>query len=274
MKKSIHINIEIELLVFIIVSIISLTAVIWYTGYQTKLNSDRLLDANRMTLNQMLTFNSTSYVDSISNSNSKIAIAEASEPGNYTDTYEQTSDEIASIDSYASTRSVVQGNIALASTPAHTEVTVKASTDEIITTEIELLKAGDSQMVIKYFGKSDVYTPDKIANQVKTTVITFIGEETVNDKGNKVRNIHVCNVDYIDMNKDYEGLTAQGISDEDAKIQLAKNTIDRKYDTCYNIPVELDDNGVIVSEALKEALTGRFYTTSGTNMVKVDCIVK
>ena len=147
--------------------------------------------------------------------------------------------------------------------------------DEIfsnIQSDIAGIKQGDPDTVAKYFGTSDVFTPEKVADRVSTTNITLVSSTALED-GNFELLIHVCTIDYNKMNSDYKA-AGQNADSTAAKKQVTRNLINGDYSICYNIPVLTSGNGIVISEAFKQAITGGWYIGAGVELSSVECILK
>lgn len=147
--------------------------------------------------------------------------------------------------------------------------------DEIfsnIQSDIAGIKQGDPDTVAKYFGTSDVFTPEKVADRVSTTNITLVSSTALED-GNFELLIHVCTIDYNKMNSDYKD-AGQNVDSTAAKKQVTRNLINGDYSICYNIPVLTSGDGIAISEAFKQAITGGWYIGADVELSSVECILK
>lgn len=142
--------------------------------------------------------------------------------------------------------------------------------------DIDGIKAGDPEIIAKYFGTSDVFTPETVADRVSATIITLVSSEpTENGEYNLI--VHVCTIDYPKMNSDYA--TAEANLGDDtgdgtkAKKEVTRNLIDGSYKVCYNIPLVVNSDGLVVSEAFKQAITGSWYTGTNVSLSPAECIL-
>ena len=158
----------------------------------------------------------------------------------------------------------------------------------IFAEDMEKLKAADADTVAKYFGTSDVFTPELIADRVSVSTITFL-DSIINDEGKDQVGVHICTLDYDLMNGDFDTILAEkkaeyeaAVADgktpdtdynEEAKKAVAYNLVEGKYEVCYTIYVIVDNGEVQVSESIKQAITGGWYTGIGVELTKTDCIV-
>ncbi len=150
---------------------------------------------------------------------------------------------------------------------------------DTIYNDIEALKAGDQITTIRYFGDSDTFTSDIVADKLAATLITFISSEEREDDSTEVI-VHVCALDYNLMKDDSEKLKVE-LSTENSEEtltdtvnkELAKNVVDGKYDVHYNIPVTVQDGLVKVTEELKQAITGNWYSGMNVELQTVNCIL-
>ena len=116
----------------------------------------------------------------------------------------------------------------------------------IIINELNALKAGKLETVKKYFGESDSFAPDIVADRVAPAEIHFI----TNPESSNVIYAHICTLDYQKILKSF----VEGSEDITAGI------LNGDYDICYTVSISInDDNTVIITEALKEAITGGWY---------------
>lgn len=169
---------------------------------------------------------------------------------------------------------------------------------ETIQLELDQLKDKDTLTTEKYFGMSEVFTPDKVADRLAATVVTFISKENLEDGSNKVI-LHICTLDYNKMqsksNEVYSELntaTATPMPDNEAdspetpanmeeididsevKKEVAKGVVTGDFEVHYTIPIIVKDGSVVVTEELKQALTGNWYTGIGTSLKEVECPLK
>lgn len=160
---------------------------------------------------------------------------------------------------------------------------------EILLNDLNNLKNGDDKTVTNYFGTSDVFTPEVIADRVSVTTMSLI-DYSVDELGNNVVNTHICTINYDLMNSDYTQVEAEQKEIYDAEVSkgnnpelsytdsakkiIAANLIEGKYNVCYNIPVTIIDNAVVVSESIKQAITGGWYNGVGVELTPAKCIVK
>lgn len=147
--------------------------------------------------------------------------------------------------------------------------------DEIfsnIQSDIAGIKQGDPDTVAKYFGTSDVFTPEKVADRVSTTNITLVSSTALEDSNFELL-IHVCTIDYNKMNSDYKA-AGQNADSTAAKKQVTRNLINGDYSICYNIPVLTSGNGIVISEAFKQAITGGWYIGADVELSSAECILK
>ena len=111
-----------------------------------------------------------------------------------------------------------------------------------------------------------------MADRVSTTNITLVSSTALED-GNFELLIHVCTIDYNKMNSDYKA-AGQNADSTAAKKQVTRNLINGDYSICYNIPVLTSGNGIVISEAFKQAITGGWYIGAGVELSSVECILK
>lgn len=152
---------------------------------------------------------------------------------------------------------------------------------EELQSDLELLKSGDSDIVSKYFGESDILTPDTISDRVSTTNIYLFDSTNSDTNNNGVSNsddtliVHVCTLDYNKMNNDYIESISDDSSDnvETAKKMITRSLIAGEYDLCYNIPLNIENNSIVINEAFKKAITGGWYDPTDVEINPVECII-
>lgn len=159
-----------------------------------------------------------------------------------------------------------------------TSNTTKTDIDpyELVASEIELLKSKDVYTVEKYFGKSDIFTPESVGDKLTATVVSFMSSEELEDSTKVV--IHICTLDYVKMKNASETIkseieasdTSEDI-DDTTKKEVAKGVVKGQFDIHYNIPVIVKNCEVAVTEELKQAITGNWYKGIGTELKTVDC---
>ncbi len=149
----------------------------------------------------------------------------------------------------------------------------------IIASDIEAIKSMDKAVISRYFGDSDIFSADIVGDKLAATLTSFISSGE-NEEGNIETIIHICTLDYnkmLDANKKLkEELINKGEVDESSineqiKKELAKGVVKGDFDIHYNIPVEIVDNQVKVTEELKQAITGGWYNGINTDLQPVSC---
>ena len=152
---------------------------------------------------------------------------------------------------------------------------------DVILYKINQLKAGDPDVVDSYFGNPDIFTPELITDRVSASEVSHLESELL-ENGDTQVTLHICTVDYNLMNNDYTDakyeLTGGDLDsitdyiDTAAKRTVAQNLLDGKYKVCYNIPVVVHDNQIIITEAFKIAITGGWYYNNDVVLEPVECI--
>lgn len=150
---------------------------------------------------------------------------------------------------------------------------------EIIANDIEQIRNKDQFTIERYFGNSNVFTADTVADKLTATIVSFLSSEE-SDEGTKVV-VHICTLDYDKM-KDASNTIKTEIAnssesdesiniDDETKKEVAKGVVKGQFDLHYNIPVIVKNGKVIVSEEYKQALTGNWYHGVNTELQPVDC---
>ena len=97
----------------------------------------------------------------------------------------------------------------------------------ILLNDFNNLKNGDIDTVTNYFGVSDVFTPEVIADRVAVTSISYI-DSSIDESGNNIVNIHICTIDYNLMNSDYTQIEEEQKKIYDAEVAKG-NTPELSY---------------------------------------------
>lgn len=169
---------------------------------------------------------------------------------------------------------------------------------QVVINEIDKLLQRDGDTIIKYFGSSDVYKGQDIADRIAVAKVNFMsvsvnGTEHTNDLDNvggvengiaKV-NLHICTLDYnktkeiVKQTTDLIKRENSGISEEELSnlvtTEVAKQAQAGKLDIHINVPVEIHyidgKEKVIVTEAFKSAITGNWFNPTGKVIESVEC---
>lgn len=141
----------------------------------------------------------------------------------------------------------------------------------LLAQDIQALKNGDIETIHRYFGNSTAFTSETISDKLTATVVTFVSSEEIENGTRLV--VHICTLDYNKLKTQSDTITAENASElsEDDKVELAKGVVQGLYDLHYNIPVEIQNGQVIVTEELKQAITGSWYTGIDVSLTTVEC---
>lgn len=153
---------------------------------------------------------------------------------------------------------------------------------QALSNDIEAIKKGDTDVIARYFGVSDVFIPETVADRVSATTLTLVSNDSSEIDHQVI--VHVCTIDYSRMNSDYLNVeeskrseikeeTDESEFDTVVKKEVTRNLINGDYDVCFNIPINVLDNELVVSEALKQAITGGWYSGAGVTLSPVECII-
>lgn len=152
------------------------------------------------------------------------------------------------------------------------------SIKDLIEYDIELLKNNDEELKLKYFGES--YT---IKNTEFDRIMRYTHIHEVESKKNTENRqiIHICTVDMNKLNEirnkivDTAKSRNTAITDESLKViitdGLDKYAKKREYKQCYEIEVEKYNGRLVITEDLKSAITGRWYTGIETKLKDIHC---
>jgi hypothetical protein len=190
----------------------------------------------------------------------------------------EVEDEDASVDDAGiATLSLEDEGIAVDGSIETSSIVYDSNPFEVFQSEIELLRSADSDTVKKYFGDSDTFTPEIISDRVTASAVSFVSS-TANEDGTTELVVHICTLDYDAMNeaaasiksKLSEENTSTNI-DDDTKLEVAKGVVKGDYDLHYTIPVTVKDGQVVVTEQLKQAITGNWYHGVNVQLQSVEC---
>lgn len=146
----------------------------------------------------------------------------------------------------------------------------------VLTLDFEALKAKDEETVKRYFGDSKTFSPDIIANKIAATKLTIISQETLD---NETLNVvaHVCTLDYYKMQETSSTMTEELKNkgeeniEEAVKKEIAKMVVTGEFALHYSIPVIIQNGTVMVTEELKQAITGGWYKGLNTELKPIEC---
>ena len=147
---------------------------------------------------------------------------------------------------------------------------VYADLYELLVNDIEALRNADETVVKKYFGESDTFKSEVIADRVSATTINFLKYEEL-ENGTNIY-VHICTLDYPRMNSDFNDIKQSLLesnpdeADELAKRELAMNLLNDEYNICYNVVVPMVDGEMQIKEGFKQAITGGWYQGSGIEL--------
>lgn len=159
---------------------------------------------------------------------------------------------------------------------ADTQVTEESQVEQdpyqVIVNDIQKMKDSDIETIQRYFGSSDIFTPETLSDRLTASAISFVSSANATDAGGTEVIIHICTLDYNKMSQDTSNLESNSeTNSDDVKVEVAKGVINGTYDLHYNIPVEVIDNQVVVTEQLKQALTGNWYKGLGVEIQTIEC---
>ncbi len=155
--------------------------------------------------------------------------------------------------------------------------------EKIIVDELNKLKSGDKETIKRWFGDGETFTKENVADRTMATVVTFMYNSNKEADGEEKTGeaVHICTLNYTAMQEASDKLKEQyknsnvSMSDEDlieiSKIDLAEMTADGMFDAHYTIKVQVDGGKVIVTDELKQAITGNWYKGVGVELKNVEC---
>lgn len=172
---------------------------------------------------------------------------------------------------------------------------------ELVVDEINELLRGDSDTIVKYFGKSDVYTSDAVKDRVSVAKVTFVDIESdiknevetkdldeieVSGNGTVVVTLHICTMDYNKTKEAVDSLTERmktenpTMSQEEMNNKVTNEIASRaqngEFEVHITLPLNIEvktnsEAKVEITEAFKAAITGGWYNPTGAKLISGDC---
>lgn len=136
------------------------------------------------------------------------------------------------------------------------ENTVSINNIDIVKSEIASLKSGDTEVVERWFGISDVYTSEFIS---RTTAKAEVLVSEL-DGTNKVV-LYIKYTDYNNINNTIREMQDRGDTEEMIDSALAQMVVSADYVENETVEVTVENGKVMPSEKLKNLITGKAYPT-------------
>lgn len=160
-----------------------------------------------------------------------------------------------------------------------TDIVAEVSTEKLLEKHLVELQAGNTDVIKTWFGLGTEFTSENISKVTKYAKITVIEDKNTPDSYIAV---HICNIDYRKMKKDYDELYQEyvkknyAMKDKDRR-KLVQGLLDKdidngKYDRCYKVYVKNNEGMLEITEDLKQAITGGWYLGTGDVLEKYKCI--
>ncbi len=139
---------------------------------------------------------------------------------------------------------------------------------ELVINEIRSLQNGDKATVQKWYGVSDVFTPEYIGMTSSRVIVNF------NDNlvDSRYISLHICSVQNDEVEKAMRELADKEEDAEAVSNEIGKRILDGEFNRCYEIVVSTDENGIVPTEELKVIMSGGKYNTVEVESVK--CSIK
>lgn len=139
---------------------------------------------------------------------------------------------------------------------------------ELVINEIRSLQNGDKATVQKWYGVSDVFTPEYIGMTSSRVIVNF------NDNlvDSRYISLHICSVQNDEVEKAMRELADNEEDAEEVSNEIGKRILDGEFNRCYEVVVSTDENGIVPTEELKVIMSGGKYNTVEVESVK--CSIK
>ena len=139
---------------------------------------------------------------------------------------------------------------------------------ELVINEIRSLQNGDKATVQKWYGVSDVFTPEYIGMTSSRVIVNF------NDNlvDSRYISLHICSVQNDEVEKAMIELADKEEDAEAVSNEIGKRILDGEFNRCYEVAVSTDENGIVPTEELKVIMSGGKYNT--VEVESVECSIK
>ena len=139
---------------------------------------------------------------------------------------------------------------------------------ELVINEIRSLQNGDKATVQKWYGVSDIFTPEYIGMTSSRVIVNF------NDNlvDSRYISLHICSVQNSEVETAMRELADNGEDAEAVSNEIGKRILDGEFNRCYEVAVSTDENGIVPTEELKVIMSGGKYNT--VDVESVECSIK
>jgi hypothetical protein len=139
---------------------------------------------------------------------------------------------------------------------------------ELVQNDIEAIRNGEDSIIVKWYGMSDIFTPEFIANTSSRVIVNFIDSEL---QPAEVR-LHLCAVQYSLVEEDMKKLAEEYDEPQEISNIVANKILNGDYSKCYNVTVSVNADGIVPTEELKVVMSGGAYKT--VEVEETECLVK
>lgn len=139
---------------------------------------------------------------------------------------------------------------------------------KIVIDEIEALRNGEAATVYKWYGVSDIFTPEFISMTSSRVVVNFTESEL---EAGRV-GLHLCVIQNDMVEQAMREMAEQGIEATEISNKAAERMIDGEFNSCYNVVVSVGYDGIIPTEEIKVIMSGCSYNT--VDVEPVECSIK
>lgn len=139
---------------------------------------------------------------------------------------------------------------------------------ELVINEIRSLQNGDKATVQKWYGVSDIFTPEYIGMTSSRVIVNF------NDNlvDSRYISLHICSVQNNEVEKAMRELADKEEDAEAISNEIGKRILEGEFNRCYEVAISTDENGIVPTEELKVIMSGGKYNTVDVN--SVECSIK
>lgn len=134
--------------------------------------------------------------------------------------------------------------------------------------EIEALRSGNAQIVYKWYGKSDLFTPEFIGSTASRVIVNFVD----NDVTSACVKLHLCSVQNDLVEEEMRKLAEVESDKTEISNKVAQKIIDGEFNRCYNVTISTGTDGIIPTEELKVVMSGNAYKT--VEVTPVECMIE
>lgn len=139
---------------------------------------------------------------------------------------------------------------------------------ELVINEIRSLQNGDKATVQKWYGVSDIFTPEYIGMTSSRVIVNF------NDNlvDSRYISLHICSVQNNEVETAMRELADKGEDVEAVSNEIGERILEGEFNRCYEVAISTDENGIVPTEELKVIMSGGKYNT--VDVESVECSIK